>query len=203
MPIHLDIVMGLVIGIGLSAACGFRVFVPLLGLSAAGLSGHLALAPGFEWIGTWPALAAFATATVLEVGAYYIPWLDHFLDTVASPAAILAGTLTTASLLGTTDPFLKWSLAIIAGGGAAGLVQAGTVALRTLSGILTAGLGNFLVSTGELMAAILFTFLAIIIPALALVLALWTLALAIMKWRQWRRQSPAGNNVPTPPGRRP
>lgn len=203
MPNHLDIVMGLVIGIGLSAACGFRVFVPLLGLSAAGLSGHLALAPGFEWIGTWPALAAFAFATLLEIGAYYIPWLDHLLDTMASPAAILAGTLATASLIGTTDPLLKWSLAIIAGGGAAGLVQAGTVALRTLSGLLTAGLGNFLVSTGELAAAILFTILAIVVPVLALVLVLWTLALAIMKWRQWRRQNPAGNSAPERPRRLP
>src|SRR5262245_37849782 len=102
--------LSVAIGIGLSAACGFRVFVPLLVLSIASLSGHLPLAPGFEWVGTTPALIGLSVATVLEILAYYIPWLDHALDTIASPAAVLAGTLATASLVTNMDPFWKWAL---------------------------------------------------------------------------------------------
>jgi len=75
-------------GVGLSAACGFRVFVPLLVMSIASLSGHLPLAHGFEWIGTYPALVSFAVATCVEVLGYYIPWVDHALDTIATPAAM-------------------------------------------------------------------------------------------------------------------
>jgi len=95
----METILSLLIGIGLSAACGFRVFVPLLVVSVASHTGHLHLSSGFEWMGSDAALIAFAVATVLEVAAYYIPWLDNLLDTVASPAAVIAGTLVTASLI--------------------------------------------------------------------------------------------------------
>jgi hypothetical protein len=99
--------LGFMIGIGLSAACGFRIFVPLLGVSIASMSGYLTLTPSFAWLGTWAAFSAFATATVLEIGAYYVPWLDNLLDTLATPAAVVAGTIVTASLVGNMNPFLK------------------------------------------------------------------------------------------------
>ena len=94
----MDTLLAVSLGIGLSAACGFRVFVPLLVMSVASLSGHLTLAPGFQWIGTYPALITFSVATVAEIGGYYIPWVDHLLDTMATPAAIVAGTVITASV---------------------------------------------------------------------------------------------------------
>src|SRR6266571_8977967 len=122
----METLLSICVGIGLSAACGFRVFVPLLVMSIAALSGHLTLAHGFEWIGTYPAVVAFAVATCLEIAGYYIPWVDHLLDTVATPVAIIAGTLVSASMVTDLSPFLKWTLAIIAGGGAAGMVQATT-----------------------------------------------------------------------------
>src|SRR6267378_5007073 len=116
----METLMSICLGIGLSAACGFRVFVPLLIMSIASLSGHLSLAHGFEWIGSYPALISFSVATCLEIAGYYIPWLDHLLDTMATPAAIVAGTIVTASMMTDVSPLLKWTLAIIAGGGAAG-----------------------------------------------------------------------------------
>src|SRR6185503_12680871 len=119
----METVLSICVGIGLSAACGFRIFVPLLALSIAALSGHVHLSSGFAWIGTTPALIALSVATALEIAAYYVPWLDHALDTIATPAAVIAGTMTTAALVTDVSPFLKWTLAIIAGGGAAGLVQ--------------------------------------------------------------------------------
>src|SRR5205085_3194476 len=142
--------LSICLGIGLSAACGFRVFVPLLVMNLASLSGHLALADGFAWIGSYPALVAFSVATVLEIAGYYVPWLDHLLDTIATPAAIIAGTLVSASMVNHFSPFLNWTLAIIAGGGAAGMVQGATVLARGFSSAGTAGLGNPLVSTAEL-----------------------------------------------------
>ena len=76
-------IMALFVGIGLSATCGFRVFVPLLGMSIAHHAGHLSLSAGFEWIGSWPATIAFAIAVIVEVGGYCIPWVDNFLDLIA------------------------------------------------------------------------------------------------------------------------
>src|SRR5215468_7924372 len=98
-------VLSICVGIGLSAACGFRVFIPLLIMSIASLSGHLSLAHGFEWIGTYPALISFSVATCLEIAGYYIPWLDHLLDTMATPAAVIAGTIASASVIGDMSPF--------------------------------------------------------------------------------------------------
>ncbi len=160
----MEIFISICVGIGLSAACGFRVFVPLLITSLAAMSGHLHLAHGFEWIGTYPALIAFAVATVVEIGAYYIPWVDHALDTIATPAAVIAGTLVMASLVTEMSPFLRWTLAVIAGGTAAGLVQGATVASRGASFATTAGFGNPIVATIELVGAVVTSFLAILAP---------------------------------------
>jgi len=166
----METLLGIGVGIGLSAACGFRVFVPLLVMNLASLGGLLHLSPGFAWIGSSYATVAFATATIVEVLGYYIPWLDHVLDVVATPAAVIAGTLATASMVTDMSPFFKWTLALIAGGGIAGLVQGTTVALRATSSASTAGIGNPLFSTLELVGSIFVALLAILIPILCLVL---------------------------------
>ena len=116
-------------------------------------------------------------ATVLEIAGYYVPWLDHLLDTIATPAAIVAGTIISASIFTDMSPFLRWMLAVIAGGGAAGLVQAGTVATRAFSTSTSGGLANPLVSTAELGLSLFTSVLAIVLPVLAVVLlagfAIW------------------------------
>jgi hypothetical protein len=169
----METTLGLIVGIGLSAACGFRVFVPLLGMSLAAHSGYVTLSPGFEWLGTQEALIAFSTATVIEIAAYYIPWLDNTLDALMTPLAVVAGTILTASLLGDISPFLKWALAIIAGGGVSAIVQGGTVALRAASSGATGGLANLVVSTIELVGSILVTVFAILLPLLGLAAVIW------------------------------
>jgi hypothetical protein len=155
-------------GIGLSAACGFRVFVPPLLLSIAGMTGHIHFSAGFAWIATWPALTAFASATILEIAAYYIPWLDNLLDSIATPAAAIAGILVTSSLITGMDPYMKWILAVVAGGGAAGLVQGTTVVARALSTGTTGGAANPLVSTAEAGGSFTLSILAILVPLVAL-----------------------------------
>jgi len=166
----METLLGIAIGIGLSAACGFRVFVPLIVMNLASLSGLLHLAPGFAWIGSYYATVVFATATIVEVFGYYIPWLDHFLDIVATPAAMIAGTVATASLVTDMSPVLKWTLSLIAGGGIAGLVQGTTVLLRAKSSVSTAGIGNPFVSTLELIGSIITALLAVLVPILCLIL---------------------------------
>ena len=128
MSVPSDILLSVGLGLGLSAACGFRIFVPFLAMSGAAHAGYLQLDGRFEWIGSTPALIVFGVATLLEIGAYYLPWLDNLLDSVASPAAVIAGVVATASVVTDMDPLLKWSLAVIAGGGLAGAVQAVTAA---------------------------------------------------------------------------
>jgi hypothetical protein len=181
--------LGIFIGIGLSATCGFRIFVPLLGMSIAHRAGALSFSPGFDWIGSWPAMIAFALAMIIEIAAYYIPWLDNLLDTIATPAAIVAGTIATASMVGDVSPFLRWSLAIIAGGGIAGAVQGSSVLVRGMSSLKTAGLANPVVSTGELIASIVGTIISILVPMLALVLV--ALLLALILRRVPRKKTPA------------
>jgi hypothetical protein len=181
----MEIALSICIGIGLSAACGFRVFVPLLVLSVAAHASHVTLAPGFDWIASYPAMIAFSVATCLEIAGYYIPWVDNFLDTVATPAAAVAGTIITASLVTDVSPFLKWTLAVIAGGGAAGLVQSGTVLVRGASSVGTGGLGNPLLATMELGGSIVVSVLAIVIPVV--VVALLMIGLAVFGRKLYRR----------------
>ncbi len=162
--------LGITVGIGLSAACGFRVFVPLLVMNLASLTGHIHLSSGFAWIGSGFATVAFSTATLVELLGYYIPGVDHILDIAATPAAIVAGTVATASIAADVSPVLKWTLALIAGGGIAGLVQGTTVAIRAISSTSTGGIGNPLFSTLELAGSIITAVLAIFVPILCLAL---------------------------------
>ncbi|MGL4499780.1 MAG: DUF4126 domain-containing protein [Planktothrix sp.] len=169
------------IGICLSAACGFRIFVPLLVMSMAAQAGHLNLPTNLEWVGTTSALVAFAVATFLEIAAYYIPWVDNLLDTMATPAAIVAGTLVTASFATEMSPQLQWTVAVIAGGGSAGSIQALTGVTRLASTATTGGLGNPLVSTMEAISSTILSVLAILLPTLAMILLLWLLWFAMNK----------------------
>jgi hypothetical protein len=187
----MEIVLSVCLGLGLSAACGFRVFVPLLITSLAAFTGHLSLSSGFQWIGSYPALIAFSAATLLEICGYYIPWVDHFLDSLATPAAVVAGTILTASFVTNVSPFLKWTLAVIAGGGAAGLVQASTVLARGASTVTTGGLANPVFATAELGGSIIMSLLSIVAPVLTALLVLVVVALAARKLIQLRtRRSP-------------
>jgi len=184
---EVQLLLSIALGVGLSAACGFRIFVPFTMMSIAALGGYLDLANSFAWIGTYPALIAFATATVLEVAAYYVPWLDNLLDTLTTPAAIIAGTIATASVVTDMSPLLTWVLAVIAGGGTAGIIQAGTALLRGTSSATTGGLGNPVIATGELAGSIFTSVLALALPGLALLVAVVFLIIVIR--RLTRRRS--------------
>lgn len=174
-----EIILTILMGIGLSAASGFRIFVPFLIIGIASISGNLTLADSFSWIGTIPALITFGVATVLEIAGYYIPWLDNFLDTIASPAAIVAGIILMASVVLGMSPLLKWTLAIIAGGGIAAAIQALTGVTRVTSTATTAGLGNPIVSSVELGSSVILTVIAVFIPVIAAIVVILLLVWAV------------------------
>lgn len=165
------VVLSFLMGLGLSASCGFRVFVPLLVASIASKLGILHLGANFEWMSSTAAIIAFATATVFEILGYYIPFVDNILDTITTPASVAAGTLLTASaIIPEVDPMLKWGLGIMVGGGSAGIIQAGTALTRATSTATTGGLANPVVATTEHGLSILGSIMSIIIPVVVAVL---------------------------------
>src|SRR5262249_35292134 len=88
-----DLALSIVLGVGLAAATGFRVFVPMLIVSAAANTGHLSLDGNFAWLGTPAALIMLCAAALAEVVAYYVPGVDNLLDALATPSAFVAGTV--------------------------------------------------------------------------------------------------------------
>jgi len=178
-----DTVLSVLIGLGLAAACGFRVFVPLLIMSLASRAevGHLVLGEHFAWIGSTPALIAFSAATLLEIAGYYIPWVDNLLDAVATPTAVVAGILVTASAMTDVSPMLKWTLAVLAGGGTTAVFQGLTAMVRHISSFTTGGLGNPVVATVEAGSSALLAVLAITVPVVAFLFVLGLLYLGVRK----------------------
>lgn len=162
-----ETILSILVGVALAAACGFRVFVPMLVMSIASYTGHLSLSSGFAWIGSLPALIAFGVATAFEIAGYYIPWVDHVLDMIAAPAAVIAGVIAMASSVVGMSPFLQWTLAIIAGGGVAGLIHAFTGVTRLASTATTGGIGNPVVSTAEAGSSVTLSVLAVVVPLVA------------------------------------
>lgn len=155
-------------------------------MSIAQRAGYLELSNGFEWLGSDIAFYTFMVALVFEVLAYYIPWVDMVLDTIASPLAVIAGIITTAAMVGEVDPYLRWSLAAVAGGGTAATTQASSVAIRGASTALTGGLANPLVSTFELILSLISTVLAILLPIVAIIFIALVVYYGWDRIRKWR-----------------
>ena len=184
----METILSLCIGIGLSAACGFRVFVPLLVMSVASLMGWFEPMKGFEWLAIPSVCIGLAVATICEIGAYYIPWVDNALDTIATPAAMVAGTLTTMAVsTGEMSQFASWAAAIIVGGGTATAVQMGTVAVRGVSTATTGGIANPLVSTGEWISAFVVSLLSFVVPVLVVIVGIILMVVAV-RWLRKKKQ---------------
>jgi hypothetical protein len=187
---QLDVLVSVALGIGLAAAVGFRVFLPLLVVSVAGYSGYLPLSESFSWLATLPAFLMLSVAAALEIAAYYIPGVDNLLDTVATPAALVAGTVVAAAVMADLPPLVKWTTAIIAGGGAAGITQAVTGLLRAKSTVTTGGLGNAVIATGELGGSLVTSLLALFLPLVALAFVVLFCWISVKLIRKLFRRAP-------------
>lgn len=197
--------MAIFAGVGLAAACGFRVFVPLFIASLAANTGMEvdmlgdflgsfnveAVLGEHHWLGSTPVTIMLGVATAVEIGAYYVPWIDNALDTIATPLAMTAGTVITGTMLPEFmgDGSFKWIVAMLAGGGTAGVVQGASVITRGASTATTGGIGNPAVSTAELGGSILMAGLAVLIPILAGVLVCFLLYFVVRAiFRHFKRR---------------
>ena len=184
MGIETTIVAALV-GLSLASASGFRVFLPPFILSLAvrtdTLDKYIPDLSGTEFaiFDSNAAVVVLGIACLAEFGAYYVPWLDNILDTIATPAAVVSGVGMTSIALVGSDPIILWSFAIIAGGGSAGVIQVATVAIRGLSSTITLGFGNSFVASGENIASVILTFAALIAPLLAAIFAIFIVVLLV------------------------
>jgi hypothetical protein len=189
---------GIALGIGLAAATGFRVFLPLLIAGLAAHFGQLPLSENFQWLASTPALIALGTAAALEVVAYYVPGVDHALDFIAGPAALMAGVVASAAVMTDLPPSVLWPVAIIGGGGIAGLTKGSAALVRAKSGLMTGGLANPVVSTAETVGATGLALFAVALPIITLVVVI---ALFVWVFRRLRRRfvGPAANDGGTLP----
>ena len=191
---EVTIIMATLMGISLAAASGFRVFLPPFLLSLAARFNVVwfldidLLGTQFEFFTSTLSIVVLGIATVAEFAAFYAPWIDNALDTIATPASILAGVAMTAIVLEGNDPIIQWTVAIVAGGGVAATIQSATVATRGLSSTFTFGLGNSAVATGENVASVVLTLIAILIPFLS---ALFVLLIVALLLRMKRKKEPA------------
>ncbi len=177
--IYLNIILSIIIGFGLSASCGFRVFIPFLIMSISSLAGELQLANSFQWIGTYQGLFVFLIATFIEASTYYLVELDQLLKRSAKPITIIAGIITMSSAVVELSPLLRWSLAIIAGGGTSSLVY--DLSVKTKASLQLFEDRCVFVNSFEIAVAVLLTILVIKLPIVALIIIICSLVIKFLK----------------------
>ena len=168
-----EIIFSVFLGIGLAAAVGFRVFIPLLVLSLAGFYDYIPLNESWAWAGSLTAVITLGVATLVEIFGYYIPWFDNVLDTIAIPLAAIAGTAVMMATVSELSPVVTWALAIIAGGGTATAIKGNTPAIRLTSSATTGGIGNPIVATVETGTSTVMSLLSVFIAPLAFLFVLF------------------------------
>lgn len=181
-----ETVLSIFLGIGLAASAGFRVFLPLFALSLAAYNGLWELNANWEWVGSLSALVTLGAASLVELFAYFIPWVDNLLDSIAIPLAALAGTAAMVSTVAGLDPVLTWSLAIIAGGGTATAIKGAAAGGRMASSLGTGGLANPVVATLETGTATVMSLASILAPVFGVLLVIVVLAFVFRIYRKLR-----------------
>jgi hypothetical protein len=179
-----DTILSIFLGIGLAASVGFRVFLPLFALSLASYFNVWELNESWLWIGSTTAIITLGIATIVEIAAYYIPVVDHLLDTIAIPLATIAGTAVMVSTVADLSPVITWALAIIAGGGTAAAIKSSASATRLGSTVSTAGFGNPVVSTIETGTSVVMSIVSIFLPILAIILVLLIFYLLVKLYKK-------------------
>ena len=183
-----DIIISIFLGIGLAAAVGFRVFLPLLLLSLAGYYEVIPLNESWQWVGSLTAVIVMGIATLVEIFGYYIPWFDNLLDTIALPLATLAGTAVMVATVTDLNPVITWALAIIAGGGTAAAIKGNTSAARLTSTATTGGVANPVLSTVETGTSIVMAIASIFVPIIAFILVIFLFFVIFRFYKKLRKK---------------
>lgn len=181
-----ETIISIFLGIGLAASAGFRVFVPLFALSLASYFGVWDLNENWQWIGSFAALLTLGVASIVEIFAYFIPWVDNLLDGLAIPLAAIAGTAVMVSTVAGLDPVITWSLAIIAGGGTATAIKGASATSRLASTATTGGVANPVVSTIETGTATVVSVASIFAPVIAAIMVIAILIVIFSIYRKLR-----------------
>lgn len=185
---YLPYIISAFIGVGLAAATGFRVFLPMFAVSLASYMGWIPMNESFQWLAGLPTLITTGIATIVEILAYYIPFVDHLLDTISIPLATIAGSVMFASQFADIGTFPQWALALIAGGGTAAAISSGFAGTRATSTATTGGLGNSVVATTETAGAGIMSVLALVAPVLAFLAAIILLITVFFLGRKiWKK----------------
>lgn len=194
MSEFLPYVISIFVGIGLAAATGFRVFLPMFAVSLASYYHWIPANESFQWLASLPALITTGVATVVEILAYYIPYIDNILDSISIPLATIAGSVLFASQYMGLDGVSEWALALIAGGGTAATIASGFAGTRVVSTATTGGIGNHVVATTETAGASVMSIFALALPILAFIFAIGLVVLVFIFgrkiWNKFRKKDP-------------
>ncbi|GAA4944483.1 DUF4126 domain-containing protein [Algibacter agarivorans] len=182
----IETIISICLGVGLSASVGFRVFLPLFALSLASYFDVWLLNESWQWIGSSTALIILGVATLVEIFAYFIPYIDNVLDSIAVPLAALAGTAILQSTVADLSPVITWSLAIIAGGGTAAAIAGTSSTTRLASTVTTGGLGNPIVSMVETGTSLVMSVVSIFLPILAGILVIFILFVIFKLYKKFK-----------------
>lgn len=182
----IETIISICLGVGLAASVGFRVFLPLFALSLASYFDVWQLNESWQWIGSTTALITLGVATLVEIFAYFIPYVDNLLDSIAVPLAALAGTAVMMSTIADLSPVVTWSLAIIAGGGTAAAIAGTSSTTRLASTATTGGLGNPVVSTLETGTATVMSVVSIFLPIVAIILVIIILFIIFRLYKKFK-----------------
>ncbi|MCL6294811.1 DUF4126 domain-containing protein [Jejuia spongiicola] len=186
----IETIISICLGVGLAASVGFRVFLPLFALSLASYFDVWQLNESWQWIGSTTALITLGVATLVEIFAYFIPYIDNLLDSIAVPLAALAGTAVMMSTVADLSPVVTWSLAIIAGGGTAAAIAGTSSTTRLASTATTGGLGNPIVSSLETGTSVVMSLVSIFLPVIAIILVAIILFIIFRLYKKFRPTNP-------------
>ena len=161
-------VLPALLGLGLASATGLRTFLPLLMLALAARFEMFGvrLIDQMDWLVSWPAIAALATATVAEFAGDKVPAIDHGLNAIGYVTRPVAGAIAAGSVFWNVDPSAAAIAGLIVGAPAALAFNAAQTGVRVGSTATTGGLGNPLVSLVEDVLAFLTVIIAFLAPIL-------------------------------------
>ncbi len=159
-------VLPALLGLGLASATGLRTFLPLLmlALSAKFEMFGVRLIDQMDWLVSWPAIAALATATVAEFAGDKVPAIDHGLNAIGYVTRPIAGAVAAGSVFWNVDPSAAAIAGLIVGAPAALAFNAAQTGVRVGSTATTGGLGNPFVSLVEDVLAFLTVIVAFLAP---------------------------------------
>lgn len=197
--------MELMTGFGLATAAGLNAYIPMLlmGLLAR-FTSLVSLPHGWTWLENSWVMGIVAVLLAVEIVADKIPALDSINDTVQTfvrPTAggIVFGSGTAAQTAAVSDPaeFARtgqW-VPVAIGVVTALVVHLTKTAVRPAANAATAGIAAPVLSTIEDFTSVGLSFIAILIPALVLVVMIALAWSAFWLLRRRRRRKHAADQV--------